>query len=208
MFQKDQEKCMEYVNEGIEKSDKAPILKEYKAIQLIQRGNRDDALVLLKEVMGMNTERKQEAAQMYAQILLEDKRYKEAEETFKSIVDEDPDNPDNYFNLGYLYVQMSIEAKDAENTELAAEYLKKAKDQFETVLSMRPDDLLVMEAVGDLYAELKDYTTAEYYYQQMVDKNPMNPKYLKKLSQVIYLQGRHDEGQDLWDQAKAIESLD
>lgn len=207
-FEKDEEKSIKYVNEGIEKSDKAPILKEYKAIQLVQKGEKEEALTLLKDVIQMETERKQDAAKLYARILLEEERYDEAEATFKSIVDENPDVSDNYFNLGYLYVRMATDAKEKGDSELATQYFEKAKNQFEIVLAMNPDDMLVIEAVGDLYTELKDYATAEYYYQQMVDKNPMNASYLKKLGRVIYLQGRHDEGQALWDQAKAIESLE
>lgn len=208
IFENDPEKSMAYINEGIEKSEKSPILKEYKAIQLIQQGEKDEALALLKDVIQMETERKQDAAKLYARILLEEKRYEEAEATFKQILEENPDISDNYFNLGYLYIRMASEAKEREETEMATTYYEKAKNQFEIVLAMNPDDMLVLEAVGDLYTELKDYVTAEYYYQQMVDKNPMDANYLKKLGRVIYLQGRHEEGQSIWDQAKAIESLE
>jgi|GEM_PF-920440 len=207
-FMEDEAQSMTYLDEGLAKAEDAALIREYKAIQLVQKGERDEALVLLKEVMNMESERKMEASQLYARILLEDERYDEAEATFKEIVDNDPDNPDNYFNLGYLYVRMAGAADDADNEEQATEFFEKAKNQFEIVLAMNPEDVLVIEAVGDLYTELKDYMTAEYYYQQMVDKDPMNANYVKKLGRVIYLQGRHEEGQALWDHAKALESLD
>ncbi len=207
-YMEDDEKSMAYLDEGLKRAENASLIREYKAIQLVQKGERDEALSLLKEVMSMESDRKMEASQLYARILLEDERYDEAEATFKEIVENDPDNSDNYFNLGYLYVRMAGVADDAENAEKAAEFFEKAKNQFEIVLAMNPDDLLVIEAVGDLYTELKDYMTAEYYYQQMVDKDPMNANYIKKLGRVIYLQGRHEEGQALWDQAKTLEALD
>ncbi|MDD3806519.1 MAG: tetratricopeptide repeat protein [Candidatus Marinimicrobia bacterium] len=207
-YKKDDERSMAYIDEGIENVKEAPLLKEYKAIQLIQKGKKDQALVLLKEVMQMDTDRKQDATRLYAQVLLEEHRYDEAEETFKKILEENPENPDNYFNLGYLYVRMATEAKENGDNDLAEQLFEKAKNQFETVLAMNPDDMLVIEAVGDLYAELKDYATAEYYYQQLVNKDLLNANYLKKLGRVIYLQGRHEEGQAIWDQAKVIESLE
>ena len=101
----------------------------------------------------------------------------------------EPDNPDLHFNLGVLYLQL----KDYEMVE----------EEFQNVLRLNPDDTQAIIGIGEAYQGMERWEDAEYYYGLALRKDPDNPALLRNLGVVIYRQGRTEEGQELFDRAKA-----
>ncbi|MGH8686167.1 MAG: tetratricopeptide repeat protein [Burkholderiales bacterium] len=71
-----------------------------------------------------------------------------------------------------------------------------AREQFEKLLAAYPDNAEVLYSVGLLALEMKDYSTAESSFQQLLQKGYRDP------DSVRYMLGQAAEEQKHWDDAK------
>ena len=77
------------------------------------------------------------------------------------------------------------------------------EEEFQNVLRLNPDDTQAIIGIGEAYQGMERWEDAEYYYGLALRKDPDNPALLRNLGVVIYRQGRTEEGQELFDRAKA-----
>ena len=103
----------------------------------------------------------------------------------------DPENADLHFNLGVLYLQL----EDFEMTE----------EEFQKVLRLNPNDNQAFIGIGEAYEGMKRWEDAEYYYSRALRSDSENPRLLRAMGRVVYLQGRVDEGTEYINRAKDIE---
>jgi Tfp pilus assembly protein PilF len=103
----------------------------------------------------------------------------------------EPGNKDLYFNLGLTFLRL----KDVES----------AKEQFETVVALDPEDTQALIMVAQVYFDLEDYVTAEMYFRQALDIEPENPDVLKRLGVTLTQMGRVEEGLELYNKGRELE---
>jgi Tfp pilus assembly protein PilF len=118
--------------------------------------------------------------------------YEKSAEVYDRLLMVEPANKDLYFNLGLTYLRL--------------EQMDMAKDQFETVVALDPEDTQAIAMVGQVYFDLKDYSAAEMYFRQLLNIEPENPDYLKRLGVTLTQQGRVEEGLDYYNRGRALES--
>jgi Tfp pilus assembly protein PilF len=83
--------------------------------------------------------------------------------------------------------------------------IESATTQFETVVALDPEDTQAILMVAQVYFDRKDYVTAEYYFQQLLDIEPENPDYLKRMGVTLTQQGRVEEGLELYNRGRELE---
>ena len=189
-FQKNQNKALEILNNALTMIPDNIELLSKKAIFLNQMGKTDESLLILKNIIKKDPENLA-AGQLYAETLFKQEKYQESVNIYKKLIVNYPDKKNLYFNLALSYIRLNK--------------LDEAKTQFETVLAFDPNDKETILIVGDTYFNLQDYITAEIYYRQLTDMEPMNPKYLKRLANSLNGQKKYEEGMKYFRQGKALE---
>ncbi|HIN46587.1 MAG TPA: tetratricopeptide repeat protein, partial [Candidatus Marinimicrobia bacterium] len=104
---------------------------------------------------------------------------------------QEPDNSDLHYNLGLLYLRLTD--------------FDFAEEEFQFVIDANPDDWEAILLIAEAFRGNERWEDAEYYYRQVVEIVPDHSSAMRNLAVVIFQQGRVEEGQELLEQAKALE---
>jgi len=188
-FQRDTTAALATLDKGLSFNGENTTLLMQKALILEDLGYLDEAEAVHQKAYASDPIAH---ARPMADFLLKKGKNDEAIAIYQSALEKDPTNEDLYFNLGLAYQGL--------------EFWEKALEMFQNVMASSPDNIIVIQQIGDLYMQTKDYGSAEYYYRMLTDKDPNNAIFIKKLARSIYFQpGRQEEGQALFDSAKHYE---
>lgn len=88
---------------------------------------------------------------------------------YKQKLQEDPDNPELYSNLGNIYFNMATE-EDSEETK----YLEKALEQYKKAVRLSPENINYNYSLGLVYEFLGEITKAKTQYEIVVKLEPLN----------------------------------
>ncbi len=127
------------------------------SVALLDSGFNEEALKQLVYLVGIFPE----DARLYFNIgftFEKLKLFKKAEYSYRKAISLDPDEPDYYYNLGYLLM------KDKKHTKEAVECFKK-------VLEKQPNDPNTFFNLGIIYLKGKNYATASKCFKKAYDLN-------------------------------------
>ncbi|MBN2780952.1 MAG: tetratricopeptide repeat protein [Candidatus Marinimicrobia bacterium] len=183
-------KAYEALDKAIKKAPGNGDLKAEKARILAKEDRVEDALDMFDKAFDAAPEN-MTIGLRYAQFLYEHSLFEKSAEIYNRLIAVEPGNKDLYFNLGMSMLRLG----NAEGS----------KDQFETVVALDPEDTQAIALVGQVYFDLKDYITAEFYFRQLLEIEPENPDYLKRLGVTLTQQGRVEEGLELYNLGRSLE---
>jgi Flp pilus assembly protein TadD len=106
----------------------------------------------------------------------------------------EPNNSDLHYNLGLLYLRPG----DMQDYDFAEE-------EFQVVIDANPDDWEAILLIAEAFRGNERWEDAEYYYRRVIEIVPEHTSAMRNLAVVIFQQGRVEEGQELLEQAKALE---
>jgi len=113
-------------------------------------------------------------------IYLQQKRFKEAQNAFRLILDLSKDDADAYFYLGNIYDELKDKAQ--------------AEAQLEKSLQLKPDYHEALNYLGYLYVEEnKNLDRAEVMIKKALEFEPDNGAYVDSLGWLYFKQGRFKE---------------
>ncbi len=114
-----------------------------------------------------------------------------AEQDFRRLIREDPDNPVLLNALGYTL------------TDLTDRY-DEAMSLLQAAMALNDTDAATLDSMGWIHYKQGDLVTAEEYLQRAW-KADDNPEIGAHLGEVLWQQGRHEQAMDIW---RAAASLD
>jgi Flp pilus assembly protein TadD len=117
--------------------------------------------------------------------------FEKAVDAYNRALYQEPDNSDLHYNLGLLYLRLAD--------------FDFAEEEFQFVIDANPDDWEAILLIAEAFRGNERWEDAEYYYRQVVEIVPDHSSAMRNLAVVIYQQGRVEEGQELLEQAKALE---
>ena len=186
----DNETALAYLSKAIERAPQNSDLKAETARIMAKENRMDEAMVMFDEALESDPENIAIGLR-YAQFLYEQEMFEKSAEIYNNLIVLEPGNKDLYFNLGLTYLRLGdIEA---------------SKDQFEIVVALDSEDTQAIAMIGQVYFDLKDYTTAEMYFRQLLEIEPENPDYLKRLGVTLTQQGYVEEGLEYYNRGRELE---
>jgi len=117
--------------------------------------------------------------------------YEKAVDAYNRALYQEPDNSDLHYNLGLLYLRL-------------ADFVF-AEEEFQFVIDANPDDWEAILLIAEAFRGNERWEDAEYYYRRVIEIVPEHTSAMRNLAVVIFQQGRVEEGQELLEQAKALE---
>lgn len=128
-----------------------------------------------------------------ARKLKENEEYPAAERAFNKVLEQDPNNINALENLA------EIHARHLGNTGKAFEYLQRG-------LQLDPDNGLLTEKMGIVYAMNQDFENAFTYFNRAMELRPDDPGVMRNMA-VTYMQlGDEQKGRELMGRANALEN--
>ena len=100
-------------------------------------------------------------------------RFEEAIEHFKNAVNLDPNLGVARLYLATAYVGQFVPGVDTPENKRFAEL---AIEQYETVLKIKPDDILSLKGLASLYFNLKDFERAKEYHRKVMERDANDPE--------------------------------
>ena len=117
--------------------------------------------------------------------------FEKAVDAYNRALYQEPDNSDLHYNLGLLYLRLAD--------------FDFAEEEFQFVIDANPDDWEAILLIAEAFRGNERWENAEYYYRQVIEIKPDHSSAMRNLAVVIFQQGRVEEGQELLEQAKALE---
>ena len=117
--------------------------------------------------------------------------YENAVDAYNRALYQEPNNSDLHYNLGLLYLRL--------------EDFDFAEEEFQFVIDANPDDWEAILLIAEAFRGNERWEDAEYYYRRVIEIVPEHTSAMRNLAVVIFQQGRVEEGQELLEQAKALE---
>lgn len=145
-----------------------------------------------KKQSGEATLGKDELAEMIEEgkRLMKEELWDRAEKKFIEAISNDPKNVDAYEYLGRLY-------------QYKKDY-KLAKQTFQYLLKLSPDDASVIAGIGEVEEKLGNMSKAMKQYERAVELSPKNPKYLDFLISAAIEEKKLAEAKDALDTLKEV----
>ena len=100
-------------------------------------------------------------------------RFEEAIEHFKNAVNLDPNLGVARLYLATAYVGQFVPGVDTPENK---RYAEQAIEQYQTVLKIKPDDVLSLKGLASLYFNMKDFDRAKGYHRKVLEKDPNDPE--------------------------------
>ncbi len=163
----------------------------FEAQFLIERGQKQAAFDLYTQALKENAGNIDllHARAMVAEPL---NRLDVLEKDLKEILAKDPNNHQALNALGYTL------ADRTDRYQEAFELINKA-------VSLRPNDAFYLDSLGWVYYRMGKLEKAEDYLRQAVVIKP-DVELLTHLGEVLWVQGKHDEAKQIWQQAEKKEA--
>ena len=120
-------------------------------------------------------------------LMLFEKRYQEALDTFAEALGDDPDNPDLHHNLGVLLIKTGQP--------------REAIIEFTRALDLGNTGHETLEYLGICYKRVGEYGKATYYLRQAISKNPRSILTHLHLAEVYLMTSKKETAERLIDEA-------
>lgn len=181
------------LDKGLSRLSEDPKLMYFK-VPMLQRAKRyDEALALCDKLDTINEGLKDMAGNLRVGVLLNQKKYAEAEAILQEMIAREPEEPDHAYYLAGLYGDQGDEAK--------------AEKALRDLLARFPRHTSVCNDLGYLLAdrgvELDD---AERMIRIAVQETPSAGAYLDSLAWVLYKRNRMDEALEYIQRSMRMES--
>jgi protein O-mannosyl-transferase len=125
-------------------------------------------------------------------ILYRSKNYKQGEDTFRKAIDNFPDNPDLYFNLGML-LQDTLR-------------LDEAFDSFAKAADIKRDFALAYDRMGQVLYLKKDYGGAIKMYDKALELHSGLPEIYTDMGNVFFARGEYGRADEFYTKSLALNS--
>jgi protein O-mannosyl-transferase len=125
-------------------------------------------------------------------ILYRSKNYKQAEDTFRKAIDNFPDNPDLYFNLGML-LQDTLR-------------LDEAFDSFAKAAEIKRDFALAYDRMGQVLYLKKDYGGAIKMYDKALEFHSGLPEIYTDMGNVFFARSDYDRADEYYTKSLELNS--
>jgi len=123
-------------------------------------------------------------AYLYADLLLAQNDYTSAIDVYQSIIDQNPENPDNYSRLFYIY-------KITGQNEKAIETLDVLESKVGIIESVTIDK-------QRLYLQLNEVDKAGQELEKLIEAYPSNPSYYNLLAEMYMANGKKDKAYNVY----------
>ncbi len=201
---KDWKKAFNILNEMNESYSQDPKIDFLRGKFLAKKGEKDRSIEFLK-IAVRKSPKNLNYRYYLSTVYYETRKWKKVESEIKKILVLVPDNPNALNLLGYMYSELNIKIKMAENLILKAlkkdptnpafldsigwVYFRqqKFKEALEKVLIAHkklPNDPVVLEHLGDIYFALKKIDKALYFWKESIKKGSKDSKRVRKKIQL------------------------
>lgn len=135
----------------------------------------DDAILAVQEAKGLASTDRQKRAVLFTHgsVLERAKRFDEAEEKFRELLTEDPDNASALNYLGYMLADRNVKLRDAH------EMIQKALD-------LDPHNGAYLDSLGWVYYRQNKFELAERYLRRSLQQHKRDPIVLSHLGDVYF----------------------
>lgn len=160
-----------------------------------ERGRRyDDAIKAVEKAaeLAATDEQKLSVLFTHGSVLERAKRYDEAEQKFRDLIAQDPDNASALNYLGYMLADVG-------------KSLDEAHDMIQKALEIDPDNGAYMDSLGWLYYRQQKFELAERYLVRSLEKVKGDPVVHSHLGDVYSKLGKVDQARKHWE--RSIEEL-
>lgn len=182
-----------------------------KSETMLKNGFLTEAEMVLKQLLKVDS-KNQQAFQLYGLLLFKNKKYQESIDMLNQAIAADPDNPDNYNNIGLSYLHSGQTSKALEMIEKAnnmkSDYnymnnlalanrangdLEKSISIFKNSLSLK-EDARTWQSLGSCYGQKKDINEAINCFKKALEIDPQNLASRVDLAYAYHLIGEWDKG--------------
>ena len=209
LLQKEPEKALTALREGLKKMPHHPRLLEMKGYVHSFKENHAKAIERFKEVeervAGTDEEESVLNARFYFWYAAAHEReelYDRAEELFYKCLELDPDNAEAYNYLAYMWAELGINLEQAKEYVLIALeerpdsaafidtlgwiYYQKGRyeeayKEIQRAAEIIPDDPTILDHLGDIYLKLDNVEQAKAYWEKVLLLEPDNEDVAEKL---------------------------
>jgi len=148
----------------------------------------DDALEIVKEMTRYKKgESLVRAYNLWAVILVNQKKYDEAIKKYNLALYEDSESVLTYNNLGSVYYR-------------EGDY-SKAKESYEKAIDLEPQFSPAYHNLGKIYYDEGDYSKAKEYYEKAIDLDPQFSPAYNNLGTVYYSEGDYSKAKESYEKA-------
>ncbi len=164
-------------------------------------------------------------AESLAQFKFQKKDYDTALKIYENILKLNPDYPEAYFWIGYIYEDKGQREKAIEvwkkGLEIAPTHpdilnslgyiyaeeginLDEAEDLIKKALEIKPSSPAYLDSLGWVYFKKKDYLKAKEYVEK-ASQSLKDPVILEHLGDIYYCLGETEEAEKIWKEALEIQ---
>ena len=105
-----------------------------------------------------------------------------------------------YINMGFCY-KILLDFYSAPDSSDAVEYMKKAVENYNIALNMRPGDMAALGNLADIYYNFKNYEEALKLYIKLDGISPKSPIILAKLGHTYLSMGKIEKAVEILENA-------
>jgi Flp pilus assembly protein TadD len=152
----------------------------------------EDAVRVLDEAYAMAAEQDEDGEQLdgrfffwYAAANERIGQYERAEELFYRCLELDPDNPEVYNYLAYMWAELGV-------------HLEKAEKYSQRALAARPDSPAFIDTLGWIYYQQERYDEAYAEIKRAAEMLPDDPVILDHLGDIYHALGQLENAQAQW----------
>ncbi|MCS7182880.1 MAG: tetratricopeptide repeat protein [Thermoanaerobaculum sp.] len=115
-------------------------------------------------------------------------RFAEAEQAFRQLLAQEPDNASALNYLGYMFADRGV-------------HLQEAKELIERAVALDPLSGAYLDSLGWVYFRLGDWDRAEKYLTQALALEPFDPTIHEHLGDLYQARGNPQRARELWQRA-------
>ncbi len=191
------------------------------ALILVEQGRLEKALEHLRAVPVENDQDALTLVQFEAELLMDQKRYDQAMETYSRALEKDPNNTALLYMRALLAEQMglidllerdlrhvlTIEPNNPQAINALGYSLANLTDRYEEALELikraeelRPDDYYVLDSLGWVLYKMGNYPEALIYLRKALAKQN-DSEVATHLGEVLWVTGNQEEAKQVWNKA-------
>jgi tetratricopeptide (TPR) repeat protein len=125
---------------------------------------------------------------------------------FKILIDENPHNPDHWYNRGTAHSSLAEVLIKIRKYQDAIDEYEKAVTAFETATTLNPIFALAWNNKGNAYLKLKKYNKAIDAFEEAFEINPNYYLALHNKGDALYSLGKYEEAINIYDQVISTEN--
>jgi tetratricopeptide (TPR) repeat protein len=163
-----------------------------QAQELERRGEWEESISKYKDVISVDPTLSIKAYNEMGMILAGRGKLEEAVDAFKSALEYNR-KVEIKRSMSNIHYNIGVALQRLGNNDEASEHLHKAIQGYREDLAKSPDSAQMASRLGNVLAEVGDFSEATKYFQQAVNLNPYDIKNHSMLAQTLEIQERYDE---------------